>query len=205
MCLDGVADKHKLFKNYFSPCFKLFNLNKFHTLPSGNTTLEKQMDWSSPSQPKSKNFHLVNTTQIKITCLMGKKSGGKSFLNRKIVYILYFSLMVGLLMQSSTICHCILSLCQPWNDEINYVYLPSWTSSSIALCPLISAGITSNIPNLCWDVKQPLLLLEKKELPQKCFLLFLQNHFFFFRWGLEMTTESGVYLWHEWVLDLQCF
>lgn len=44
LCLDGVAEKHNLFKSYFSPPFKLLNLNKFHRLLSRSTTLEKQMD-----------------------------------------------------------------------------------------------------------------------------------------------------------------
>jgi len=48
------------------------------------------MDSSSPSQHKSKNFHLVNTTQKKITCLMGEKSGRKIIpLQKNSLYTLF--------------------------------------------------------------------------------------------------------------------
>lgn len=188
MCLDGVADKHNLFKSYFSPPFKLLNQKVFHTFLSGSTTLEKLIDWSSPSQHKSKNFHL------KIACLMGKKGGGKLFLNRKKACILYFSLMLDFV--SRTVHYIfILSLCKPWNHEINYVYLPPRTSSSVAVGPLISAGITSNIPNLCPDVKQPLLLLvEKKEIPQKMFPSFPPKIYFLHMWFGNDSSAWGLSL-----------
>lgn len=73
-CLNGVAEKHKLSEIYFPPHFKFPSLNKFHTLPTGRAVLEISMNWSSPGQQKSKNFHLMNITHIKIRFLMEKKS-----------------------------------------------------------------------------------------------------------------------------------
>lgn len=150
------------------------------------------MDWSSSSQQKSKNFHLMNITHKKKKrwfFLKKKKRGRKIIPCHEISHVFYFSLMVELCKQSSILYLCLLSLCKPWNHEINYVHLPPWTYSSVALCLLMFTGITSNIPNLCQNIKQLLLLLvEQKELPQKYFLLFLQCHFFAYEvWKRQFT------------------
>lgn len=55
---------------------------------------------------------------------MEKKSGRKMILYYKISHVFYFSLMVELCKQSTILYLCTLSLCKPWNHEINYVHLP---------------------------------------------------------------------------------
>lgn len=64
-CLNGVAEKHNHFKNYFPP-LQIPQSKQVPHISHWKNSFRKSMDWNSPSQQRSKDFYLMNITHIKI-------------------------------------------------------------------------------------------------------------------------------------------